>query len=109
LSFVAGFHGQHQARPGPTPQDTPDDHHRDPDDAADFELSDEQELIDVFMAGLCKESQHACPCLVVFPFDKVRERVATERKNLHRNGQPRGRCKEKALISLSYDLIIAYM
>jgi hypothetical protein len=33
------------------------------------------------MAGMSKESQHACRCLDVFPFrdnDKVRERVATE-------------------------------
>jgi hypothetical protein len=91
----------------------PDDHRPDPDDAADFELPDQQELIDAFMAGLCEESQHACRCLVVFPFrdnDKVRERVTTERKNLlHRDGPPRDRCKEKVLISLSYDLIIAYI
>jgi hypothetical protein len=112
LSFVAGFRGRHQALPDPTPQDMPDDHHPDPDDAADLELPDQQELIDAFMAVLCKESKHACSCLVEFPFrdnDKVRERVTTERKNLlQRDGQPRDCCKEKVLISLSYDLIIAY-
>ena len=64
--------------PDPTPQDMPDDHCPDPDDAADFELSDQQELINAFMAGMCKESQHACSCLDVFLFrdnNKVRERV----------------------------------
>ena len=64
LSFVAGFRGLHQARPDPTPQDMPDDHRQYPDDAADFELPDQQELIDPFMAGLCKESQHDCSSLV---------------------------------------------
>jgi hypothetical protein len=91
----------------------PDDHRRDPDDAADFKLPDQQELIDALMAGMCKESQHACSCLDEFQFrdnDKVRERVATEHKNLLcRDGQPRDHCKEKVLISLSYDLIIAYI
>ena len=56
----------------------PDDHRPDPDDAADFKLPDQQELINAFMAGMCKESQHACRCLDIFPFrdnDKVRERV----------------------------------
>ncbi len=113
MSFVAGFRGRHQTRPDPSPQDMLDDHSRDPDDAADFELPDQQELIDTFMAGMCKESQHACPCLDVFPFrdnDKVREKIATERKNpLHRDGQPRDHCKEKVLISLSYDLIREYI
>jgi hypothetical protein len=33
----------------------PDDHRPDPDDAADFELPDQQEL-DAFMAGLCKKT-----------------------------------------------------
>jgi hypothetical protein len=108
LSFVAGLRGLHQTLPDPTPQDMPDDHRQDPDDAADFELPDQQELINAFIHGLCKESQHACRCIVIFPFRdnaKVRERVATERKNLlHRDGQPRDRCKDKAMISLSYDL-----
>ena len=36
----------------------PDDHLPDPDDTADFELPDQQALIDAFTAGLCKESQH---------------------------------------------------
>ena len=60
LSIVPGFRGWHQAQPVPTPPDMPDDHGPDPDDAADFELPDQQELIDAFMAGLCKESQHDC-------------------------------------------------
>jgi hypothetical protein len=114
LSFDAVFRERHQALPNPTPQDMPDDHRPDPDDAADFELPDQQELIDAFMAGLCKESHHDCRGLVQKPLvirsqrcipvqrqqlnDKVRERVATERKNLlHRDGQPRDRCKEKVL------------
>ena len=58
MSFVAGFRGRHQALPDPIPQDMPDDHRQDPDNAADFELPDHQELIDAFMAGLSKESQH---------------------------------------------------
>jgi hypothetical protein len=36
----------------------PDDHLPDPDDTADFELPDQQTLIDAFTAGLSKESQH---------------------------------------------------
>jgi hypothetical protein len=76
----------------------PDDHRPDPDDAADFELPDQQELIDAFMTGMCKESGYACRCLDVFPFrdnDKVRERVTTEHNNLlHRDGQPRDRGKK---------------
>ena len=99
--------------PDPTPQDMPDDHCPDPDDTAVVELSDQQELINAFMAGMCKESQHACRCLDVFPFrdnDKVRERGTTEHKNLlHRDGQPRDRGKEMVLTSLSYDLMIAYI
>ena len=59
-SFVAGFWGLHQAQPDPTPPDMPDDHRLDPDDAADFELPDQQELIHAFMAGLYKESQDDC-------------------------------------------------
>ncbi len=98
MSFVAGFRGRHQARPDPVPQDMPDDHRPDPDDAADFKLPDQQELIDAFMAGMCKESEQACRFLDVFPFrnnDKGRERVTTEHKNLlHRDGQPRDRCKK---------------
>ncbi len=31
----------------------PDDHPPDPEDTADFELPDQQELIDAFTAGLC--------------------------------------------------------
>jgi hypothetical protein len=36
----------------------PDDNLPDPDDTADFELPDQQTLIDAFTAGLSKESQH---------------------------------------------------
>ncbi len=36
----------------------PDDHPPDPDDNADFELPDQQALIDAFTAGLGKKSQH---------------------------------------------------
>ena len=36
----------------------PDGHLPDPDDTADFDLPDQQALIDAFTAGLCKESQH---------------------------------------------------
>ncbi len=98
MSFVAGFRGWHQARPDPVPQDMPDDHRPDPDDAAGFELPDQPELIDAFMAGMCKESEQACSCLDIFPLrdiDKVRERVTTEHKNLlHRDGQPHDRGKK---------------
>ncbi len=59
-SFVAGFRGLHHAQPHATPQDMLDDQGPDPDDAADLELPDQQDLIDAFMAGLCKESQHDC-------------------------------------------------
>jgi hypothetical protein len=53
-------------RPAPTPRSgtcrsqQPDDHLPDLDDTADFELPDQQALIDAFTAGLrvCKESQH---------------------------------------------------
>jgi hypothetical protein len=156
----------------------PDDPLPDPYDAADFDLPDQQALIDAFMAGLSKESQYdfrglsallatlpdpslshglvealsvtearekslipqasdetlqafsssemklykdevsnatMCPTTqcttcwcpkarlsdpdVVYPFrdtQDIRERVAEERKKLlHRDGQPRDRCKEK--------------
>ncbi len=55
-AFVDGI------RPCPTPTHMPDVHRQDPDDAADLELPDQhdqQELIDAFMAGMCKESQQA--------------------------------------------------
>ena len=57
LSF-SGFRGQHHNRPDPVPQDIPDDVRPDPDDLADFELPDPQALIDAFLDGLCKESDH---------------------------------------------------
>jgi hypothetical protein len=40
----------------PFPLDIPDDPCQDPNDDADFELPDQQELMDAFMAGLAKES-----------------------------------------------------
>jgi hypothetical protein len=43
-------------RPDPPQRDMPDDHRPDPDNTADFELSDQQTLIDAFTAGLCIES-----------------------------------------------------
>ena len=52
------FRGQHHNRPDPVPQDIPDDVRPDPDDLADFELPDPQALIDAFLDGLCKESDH---------------------------------------------------
>jgi hypothetical protein len=53
----SGFRGQHHSRPDPVPQDIPDDV-PDPHDLADFELPDQQALIDAFLDGLCKESDH---------------------------------------------------
>jgi hypothetical protein len=55
---LAGFRAQIQARADPPQRDMPDDHLPDPDDTADFELPDQQTLIDAFTAGLSKESQH---------------------------------------------------
>ena len=55
---MAGFRAQIQARADPPQRDMPDDHLPDPDDTADFELPDQQTLIDAFTAGLSKESQH---------------------------------------------------
>ena len=55
---MAGFRARLQARPEPTPLDMPDDPRPDPDDDADFELPDQQLLIDAFMTRMCKESQH---------------------------------------------------
>ncbi len=52
----SGFRGQHHSRPDPVPQDIPDDVLPDPDELADFELLDQQALIDAFLDGLCKES-----------------------------------------------------
>ena len=54
----SGFRGQHHNRPDPVPQDIPDDVLPDPDDLADFDLQDQQVLIDVFLDRLCKESDH---------------------------------------------------
>ena len=53
----SGFRGQHHSRPDPVPQKIPDVL-PDPDDLADFELPDQQALIDAFLDGLCKESDH---------------------------------------------------
>jgi hypothetical protein len=55
---LAGFRARIQARANPPQRDMPDDHLPDPDDTADFELPDQQTLIDAFTAGLSKESQH---------------------------------------------------
>ena len=55
---MVGFRAQIQARAVPPQRDMPDDHLPDPDDTADFELPDQQTLIDAFTAGLSKESQH---------------------------------------------------
>ena len=45
---LAGFRAQIQARADPPQRDMPDDHLPDPDDTADFELPDQQTLIDAF-------------------------------------------------------------
>ena len=58
ICSFSGFCGQHHNRPDPVPQDIPDDVRPDPDDLADFELPDPQALIDAFLDGLCKESDH---------------------------------------------------
>jgi hypothetical protein len=50
---LSGFRAQLQARADPPQQDMPDGHHLDSDDTADFELPDQQALIDAFTAGLC--------------------------------------------------------
>jgi hypothetical protein len=54
----SGFRGQHHSRPDPVPQNILDDVLPDPDDMADFELPDQQALIDACLDGLCKESDH---------------------------------------------------
>ena len=56
IYLFSGFRGQHHSRPDPVPQDIPDDDLSDPDDLADFELPDQQALIDAFLDG--KESDH---------------------------------------------------
>ena len=122
MSFVAGCRGRHQALPDPIPQDMPDDHRQDPDNAADFELPDHQELIDAFMAGLSKESQHDCrgprPLSIALPsflirvttIDRLRQcpflRQESEVSYLK---LARSHFEEKVFISLSYDLIIVYI
>jgi hypothetical protein len=75
---------------------------------ADFELPDQQALIDAFLDGLCKESGHEFlglshllaslpdPSLSQGQVEavEVRENVAEEcRRLLHRDGTPRDRCK----------------
>ena len=49
---MAGFRALLQASPDPPPRDMPDGHGQDPDNTADFELPDQQALIDAFTAGL---------------------------------------------------------
>jgi hypothetical protein len=53
---MAGFHARLQASPDSPQRDMPDDYRLDPDESADFEMPDQQALIDAFTAGLCKES-----------------------------------------------------
>ncbi len=48
LCHLAGFRAQIQACADPLHRDMPSDHPPDPDDTADFELSDQQALIDTF-------------------------------------------------------------
>ena len=55
---LAGFRARIKARADPPQRDMPDNHLPDPDDTADFELPDQQTLIDAFTAGLSKESEH---------------------------------------------------
>ena len=47
----AGFCARLQAHPNPPQRDMPDDHHPDPDETADFELPDQQALIDNLRLG----------------------------------------------------------
>ena len=54
--FFPGFRAHRIARPDTNPQDIPDDPHPDPHDEEDFNLPDQQALIDAFLAGLAKES-----------------------------------------------------
>ncbi len=70
ICSFSGFRGQHHSRPDPVPQNTPDDVLPDPDDLADFELPDQQALIDAFLDGLCKECDHPD---AVFPFRSTEE------------------------------------
>jgi hypothetical protein len=53
-----GFRAWHQARPDPTPRNMLEEHRQDPHDDEYFELPYQQTLIDAFIHGLCKESQH---------------------------------------------------
>jgi hypothetical protein len=54
---LSGFHARLQARADFPQRDMPDDHPPDPDDIADFELPDQQALIDAFTAGLFQAIQ----------------------------------------------------
>ena len=55
---LSGFRGQHHSRPDSAAQDIyPDNERPDPNDLQDFELPEQQTLIDAFLRGLCKESE----------------------------------------------------
>jgi hypothetical protein len=104
-------------RPDPTEHagPLPEDHRPDPDDVADFELPDQQALMDAFMNGLCKTQCTTCwypqgrlsDPDVVYRFrytEDIREGFAEERKKmLLSDGQPRDRCKEKVFICIYYE------
>ena len=58
ICSLSGFSGQHHSRPDSAAQDIyPDNDRLDPNDLQDFELPDQQTLIDAFLRGLCKESE----------------------------------------------------
>jgi hypothetical protein len=57
ICSLSGFRGQHHSRPDPAAQDIfPDNDCPDPNDLQDFELPDQQTLIDAFLHGLSKQS-----------------------------------------------------
>ena len=58
ICSLSGFRGRHHSRPDSAAQDIyPDNERPDPNDLQDFELPDQQTLIDAFLRGLCKESE----------------------------------------------------
>jgi hypothetical protein len=58
ICSLSGFRGQHHNRPDSAAQDIyPVNDRPDPNDLQDFELPDQQTLIDAFLRGLCKESE----------------------------------------------------
>ncbi len=57
ICSLSGFCWQHHSCPDPAAQDIiPVDDSQDPNDLEDFELPDQQTLIDAFLHGLCKGS-----------------------------------------------------